>query len=895
MRLVKKLSGFLLVLVFLFSVMHVPAAADEYAYAKVTGTVYYDRARSMLDLVNDFRTGTDAWFWNSDNSTKTQYAAGELKPLVLDPKLEQIAMERARELAVCYDHTRPDGTKFYTLTVDGTQSMGENIAYGQTSASAVFTAWREDNEKYSGQGHRRNMLNSSYTAVGFGCFYHQGTYYWIQEFGQASGEALPQKTNTESAEYVRYSTAFLGEDYWTDEGNYRKDGYIYNEGDWGYTERCGIATIREYTGSQVNVTIPSRLGGYPVKKIGEKAFYADRVFQTVVFPEGLETIGAEAFYNAYNLSGKITIPASVKSIGRYAFSYTKKVTEYAVNTGNTNYCSYQGVLFSKDMSTLYHYPLASTAESFVVPEETKLLYCTSFASASNLKDVYVLSRDVSAMGYTFNRDTFNVWCWPESNLYSQISNASIYGNVSLHSLAGLYPVITEHPKDASAELGKSVTFSVKADGTDLTYQWYYSKNNGSSWTKWSGKTSSSVSVKASTTNNKCLYKCAVTNVAGSITSDPAKLTVFTGPVITSQPVDATVDLGSSTTFSVQANGTGLKYQWYYSKNNGSSWTKWSGKTAASVTVTGSTTNHRCLYRCVVSSDIGSTTSDSAMLTVYSKPVITRNPVDAAVKLGGYATFSVEASGLELTYQWYYSKDGGNSYVKWDGKTKASITVKGSTTNNGCLYSCVVSNNNGSALSPDARLTVISSKPVITSQPSAATVNSGSTVQFSVSAGGTAISYQWQVSKDNGTAWTNVSASKYPSARTNRLSFATADSHNGYLYRCAVTNLMGSVYSDAAKLTVIYAKPYITKHPADQTVAAGGTVKMQVTAAGTGLTYQWQYSKDHGASWVNCKSSGYNKPVFSFTSSASLSGRLYHCIVSNSSGSVTSAEALFIAK
>jgi uncharacterized protein YkwD len=35
---------------------------------------------------------------------------------------------------------------------------GENIAAGYESAAAVFDGWREENESYEGQGHRRNML-----------------------------------------------------------------------------------------------------------------------------------------------------------------------------------------------------------------------------------------------------------------------------------------------------------------------------------------------------------------------------------------------------------------------------------------------------------------------------------------------------------------------------------------------------------------------------------------------------------------------------------------------------------------------------------------------------------------------------------------------------------------
>ena len=37
-------------------------------------------------------------------------------------------------------------------------TAGENIAAGNKTGSKTFLQWKEDNENYNGQGHRRNML-----------------------------------------------------------------------------------------------------------------------------------------------------------------------------------------------------------------------------------------------------------------------------------------------------------------------------------------------------------------------------------------------------------------------------------------------------------------------------------------------------------------------------------------------------------------------------------------------------------------------------------------------------------------------------------------------------------------------------------------------------------------
>lgn len=150
-------------------------------------------AREMLALINEFRTGEDAWYWNSDDTTKTTVSLSEL---TYDYDLEKVAMLRAAEIAYSYSHTRPNGTSCFTAYSElgyGYQAAGENIAAGYTSAESVFEAWQESWENYSGQGHRRNMLSGSFTAVGIGHVYYNGRHYWVQEF------ANPVQNTTETA------------------------------------------------------------------------------------------------------------------------------------------------------------------------------------------------------------------------------------------------------------------------------------------------------------------------------------------------------------------------------------------------------------------------------------------------------------------------------------------------------------------------------------------------------------------------------------------------------------------------------------------------------------------------------------------------------------------------
>lgn len=138
-------------------------------------------ARKMLKLVNEFRTN-GSWCWDETDTKKVKYPA--VKALKYDYDLERSAMIRAAEITKLYDHTRPNGKGPETV-LNNYGTCGENIAWTEgygLSAEHVFSLWKEDNEDYNGQGHRRNMLNGEYGAIGIACCYVNGRYYWVQEF-----------------------------------------------------------------------------------------------------------------------------------------------------------------------------------------------------------------------------------------------------------------------------------------------------------------------------------------------------------------------------------------------------------------------------------------------------------------------------------------------------------------------------------------------------------------------------------------------------------------------------------------------------------------------------------------------------------------------------------------
>jgi Immunoglobulin domain/Immunoglobulin I-set domain len=176
---------------------------------------------------------------------------------------------------------------------------------------------------------------------------------------------------------------------------------------------------------------------------------------------------------------------------------------------------------------------------------------------------------------------------------------------------GVAPTITTQPKSQTVTAGQNVTFSVVATGTgSLSYQWQ--KNNSNI----SGGTAASYTFTAESSDNNATFRVVVSDSTGSTTSNTATLTVNAAaakPTITTQPANLTVTAGQTATFTVVATATGqLTYQWQKGSTNPANI---SGATSATYTFTTASTDNGDVFRVVVSDSAGSTTSNTATLTV----------------------------------------------------------------------------------------------------------------------------------------------------------------------------------------------------------------------------------------------------------------------------------------
>ena len=159
-------------------------------------------------------------------------------------------------------------------------------------------------------------------------------------------------------------------------------------GYYTYSVSNGEATITDVrTSISGDIIIPSKLGGYPVTKIGSYAFFDCGDLTSIEIPDSVTTIGYCAFNSCDGLTS-IEIGDSVTTIDIYAFYNCKRLTSINVNENNDNYCSIDGNLFDKNKTTLIQYAIGKTNSSYTIPDSVTTIGEDAFYNCESLTDVY---------------------------------------------------------------------------------------------------------------------------------------------------------------------------------------------------------------------------------------------------------------------------------------------------------------------------------------------------------------------------------------------------------------------------------------------------------------------------------------------------------------------------
>lgn len=284
-----------------------------------------------------------------------------------------------------------------------------------------------------------------------------------------------------------------------------------------------------------------------------------------------------------------------------------------------------------------------------------------------------------------------------------------------------------------------------------------------------------------TTHNQNKPPFALTNVAAIAAGSAGHcLALYYEPVkIIAQPQSQTVIQGGTATFVVSVSGSQpVYYQWRRQGTNIPLATNYF------LTLQNVQSNQAGAYTVVVSNMVNSVTSDSATLTVWVPPIITSQPTNQSVPLGGTAQFGVTIHGTSPFYfQW--RKNGTNI----PGATVNPYKILNVKAEDAGGYSVVVSNVAGIVTSATAILTV-NLPPTIISHPQSQTVPAGASVTFMVVDSG-GVSYQWRKNGIN-----------IPGATNSTYSISFVKPEDAGYYSVVVSNAGGSVISQNALLTVV---------------------------------------------------------------------------------------------
>lgn len=337
------------------------------------------------------------------------------------------------------------------------------------------------------------------------------------------------------------------------------------------------------------------------------------------------------------------------------------------------------------------------------------------------------------------------------------------------------------------------------------------------------------------------------------------------PVITLQPVGSTNLTATEVTFLVQATGNSpLRYQWYFNITN-----RLGGETNASLTYTNIGEFQEGFFSVVITNTFGAVTSTPAFLFVQVPPLVTREPTNVVVAVGGTAQFTVTATGdPPLRYQWFF-----NIIDEIVGATNAALTLTNLQKSDSGSYQIEVSNDYDTVNSIEAFLTV-KDPPVITSQPTGLSVASGTPVSFSVAVTGDGpFAYQWYFNQTN----------LLFGATAPTLNLPNAQLFNAGTYHVVITTDVGVVTSAPASLIVLQA-PSIAVQPLSTTTVLNSNATFSVSAIGTSpLTYQWYFNRTNPIA-------GATQPTLSIPGAQQANAGIYSVVIANPSGSVTSINA-----
>ena len=158
-----------------------------------------------------------------------------------------------------------------------------------------------------------------------------------------------------------------------------------------------------------------------VTSIGDFAFSECNNLASVTIPDSVTSIHMYALGYCDSLAS-VTIPPSVTNIDGWSFSYSSVLTSIIVDPANPEYCDINGVLFSKNMKGIVHFPGGRTG-TYEIPEGVRGIGFGAFAGCSGLTSVTIPSSVTGIVDHAFSdcRGLTSIIVDPANSVYCDIN------------------------------------------------------------------------------------------------------------------------------------------------------------------------------------------------------------------------------------------------------------------------------------------------------------------------------------------------------------------------------------------------------------------------------------------------------------------------------------------
>ena len=263
--------------------------------------------------------------------------------------------------------------------------------------------------------------------------------------------------------------------------------------------------------------------------------------------------------------------------------------------------------------------------------------------------------------------------------------------------------------------------------------------------------------------------------------------------ITKQPEDCYVKAGDTVSITLDAQGDGLKYQWYY-RNSGAAAYKVSSNRSHTYTCAMTTARDGRQVYCVITDQYGNSVTSRTATCNLPKPLkITAQPKDCYAEAGGTISATVLVQGDGLKYQWYYRNAGKTDYTVSANKTN-TYTADMTTARNGRQLYCVITDRYGNSVESQVVTCHLSTVARILKQPEDAIAAFGKWAKVSMEAEGDGLTYQWYKR--------NVGAKTFTksTARDATYDIKVTETCSGRQVYCVITDQYGnSVKSNTVRI------------------------------------------------------------------------------------------------